>query len=160
MKRLIATLATVLISLPAFAAHRRNTAAHHAIGRVEYGIASWYGHEFQGRTMACGEPFDEHEMVAAHRTLPLGTRVRVTNLRNGRSVVVRIRDRGPAVPGRLIDLSHAAAKQLGYTGRGLAPVRVRVLTVPGTKVESLKAARLDGHTEAQGPINRTRGSAS
>ena len=80
--------------------------------------------------MACGEPFNEHAMVAAHRALPLGTAVKVTNLRNGRSVVVRIMDRGPQIAGRAIDLSKAAADQLRFTRQGLAPVRVRFLSTP------------------------------
>lgn len=80
--------------------------------------------------MACGKPFDEHAFTAAHRTLPLGSKVKVTNLRNGRSVVVRIRDRGPHVTGRIIDLSRAAARRLRFTGKGLAPVKVKVLSEP------------------------------
>jgi rare lipoprotein A len=97
---------------------------------VQYGIASWYGGRNQGRLIASGVRFDEYAMVAAHRTLPLGTRVSVTNLRNGRSVVVRILDRGPYIVGRAIDLSLAAASALGFTERGLAPVRIRVISDP------------------------------
>lgn len=96
--------------------------------RVQYGLASWYGPEDQGRKTASGERFDEHRLTAAHRTLPLGTRARVTNLRNGRSVVVRIIDRGPRDPRRAIDLSKAAAERLRFTRRGLTTVRIRVLT--------------------------------
>jgi rare lipoprotein A len=77
--------------------------------------------------MASGHPFNEYSMVAAHRTLPFGTRVQVTNLRNGRSVVVKVMDRGPGVAGRIIDLSKAAARRLGFVGRGLAPVKIRVV---------------------------------
>jgi rare lipoprotein A len=95
--------------------------------RVQYGVASWYGGKDQGRMMASGQPFDEYSMVAAHRTLPFGTRVQVTNLRNGRSVVVKVMDRGPGVAGRIIDLSKAAARRLGFVGRGLAPVKIRVM---------------------------------
>jgi rare lipoprotein A len=117
--------------LPAYGASR-GKASTYASGahRVQYGVASWYGGRNQGRLMACGEPFNEYSMVAAHRTLPLGTRVRVTNLRNGRSVVVRVMDRGPAVAGRLIDLSKEAANRLRFTHRGLTPVKIRVLTTP------------------------------
>lgn len=86
-----------------------------------------------GRQMACGKPFNENKFTAAHRTLPLGTRVKVTNLRNGRSVIVRIMDRGPWVRGLLIDLSKAAARRLGFTRRGVTPVKVRVLSVPPAK---------------------------
>lgn len=92
------------------------------------GTASWYGRAHQARPTASGESFDMHDLTAAHRTLPLGTRVRVTDLENGRTVVVRITDRGPYVPGRVIDLSYAAAKALGMLDRGLAPVRLEVLS--------------------------------
>jgi rare lipoprotein A len=92
----------------------------------QYGLASWYGEAFQLRQTASGEPFDMNELTAAHRFLPLNTVVRVTNLRNGQSVVVRINDRGPYVRGRTIDLSSYAAKQLGMRNSGLAPVRIDV----------------------------------
>jgi rare lipoprotein A len=80
--------------------------------------------------MACGEPFNEYALTAAHRTFPLGTEVTVTNLRNGRSVNVRIKDRGPVNPGRVIDLSKAAAMRLGFVQRGLTPVKVQVVKLP------------------------------
>jgi rare lipoprotein A len=95
--------------------------------RVEVGVASWYGREFQGRPTASGERFDMHDLTAAHRTLPFGTRVKVTNLQSGKSVVVRINDRGPHKPGRVIDLSYAAAKQLNMIEPGTARVRIEVL---------------------------------
>ncbi|HLI29866.1 MAG TPA: septal ring lytic transglycosylase RlpA family protein [Terriglobia bacterium] len=98
--------------------------------RVQYGTASWYGSRSQGRRMACGQRFNEHAFIAAHRTLPLGTKVKVTNLRNGRSVTVKIKDRGPWVGNRLIDLSKAAAIRLRFVHSGLAPVEVRVLSIP------------------------------
>jgi rare lipoprotein A len=88
------------------------------------GVASWYGDEWQGRLTASGKPFDEDQLTAAHRTLPLNTRVRVTNLKTGRSVDVTITDRGPYTDGRVIDLSKAAAKKLGMVKRGLVPVRI------------------------------------
>lgn len=88
------------------------------------GKASWYGKDFHGRRTANGESFDRHEFTGAHRTLPFGTVVRVTNLRNGRSALVRINDRGPFTGNRIIDLSYAAAKQIGMTGRGVARVRI------------------------------------
>jgi peptidoglycan lytic transglycosylase len=94
------------------------------------GEASWYGEPHHGRRTASGEIFDMHQLTAAHRTLPLGTRVIVTNLRNGRSVEVRVNDRGPHVAGRIIDLSYAAARELGAVGGGTIPVRVRVLSRP------------------------------
>ncbi len=88
------------------------------------GKASWYGTRHHGKRTASGERFDKNALTAAHRTLPFGSRVRVTNLRNRRSVVVRINDRGPHGRGRLIDLSHRAARELGMLGTGVAPVRV------------------------------------
>jgi rare lipoprotein A len=86
--------------------------------------ASWYGDEWQGRPTASGELFDMHDLTAAHPTLPFGTKLHVTNLRNGRSVTVRVNDRGPAVRGRGIDLSYAAARALGAVHRGVVPVRI------------------------------------
>ena len=91
------------------------------------GVASFYGRGFAGRPTATGERFNPGAMTAAHRTLPFGTRVRVTNTRNGRSVVVRINDRGPFIRGRVIDLSTAAARALGMINSGLAPVKIEVL---------------------------------
>jgi rare lipoprotein A len=92
------------------------------------GMASWYGSSHHGRMTASGQRFDMRELTAAHRTLPLGTRVRVTNLLNGRSIVVTITDRGPFVKDRVIDLSHAAARQIGLLGPGTAPVQLEVLS--------------------------------
>jgi rare lipoprotein A len=95
--------------------------------RHQVGLASYYGSDFAGRRTANGERFDPRAMTAAHRTLPLGTRVRVTNLENGRQVVVRINDRGPYRKGRVLDLSHAAARKLGFVDDGVAHVRIEVL---------------------------------
>jgi rare lipoprotein A len=91
------------------------------------GRASWYGKEQHGGPTASGERFDMYALTAAHRTLPMGTRVRVTNLRNGKSVVVRINDRGPYGRGRIIDVSWAAARALGMLEAGVVPARVEVL---------------------------------
>jgi len=98
----------------------------HADSQV--GMASYYAGAHQGRRTANGERFDMHALTAAHRTLPFGTRVEVTNLENGRSVVVRINDRGPYVEGRVIDLSQAAARELRFLGRGTTRVRLKVLS--------------------------------
>jgi rare lipoprotein A len=95
----------------------------------ELGLASWYGEESSGVT-ASGEAFDKKELTAAHRTLPLGSKIEVTNLRNNRSLVLRVNDRGPNVTGRLLDVSKAAAERLGFVGSGRTPVRVRVLSLP------------------------------
>jgi rare lipoprotein A len=91
------------------------------------GVASWYGPGFHGRRTANGERFNQHALTAAHRSLPFGTQVKVTNLNNGRSVVVRINDRGPFSKGRIIDLSKGAAKAIGVFNSGVAPVAIEVL---------------------------------
>ena len=93
----------------------------------QVGVASWYGGKFHGRTTASGEPYDMHAMTAAHPSLPFGTKVRVTNLENGRSVVLRINDRGPFAKRRIIDVSRHAAEHLGFLRAGLARVRVEVI---------------------------------
>jgi rare lipoprotein A len=90
----------------------------------EQGIASWYGEEFHGRKTSSGEVYDMFALTAAHRTLPLGTRVRVTNLGNRRQIIVRINDRGPFVKERIIDLSYRAAKAIAMVGPGTAPVEI------------------------------------
>jgi rare lipoprotein A len=99
-------------------------------GGGQTGEASWYGEPHHGRTTASGETYDMNQLTAAHRTLPLGTRVLVTNLKNGRAVEVRINDRGPTVEGRIIDLSYAAARELGAVSGGTIPVRLRVISQP------------------------------
>jgi rare lipoprotein A len=96
----------------------------------QIGRASWYGPYHHGRKTANGEIYDMNALTAAHRTLPLGTRVRVTNLQNGRTVVVRLNDRGPYIDGRIIDLSRKAAQVLGMVEKGLAEVSIEVLTSP------------------------------
>jgi rare lipoprotein A len=90
----------------------------------QVGTASWYGQIFDGKPTASGEPYDMYDMTAAHLTLPMGSYVRVTNLRNGRAVIVRVNDRGPIVPGRIIDLSYGAAQALEFKHRGLQRVRL------------------------------------
>jgi rare lipoprotein A len=96
----------------------------------ETGLASWYGHPYHGRPAANGEIYDMEKLTAAHRTLPFGTMVRVTNLTNQKTVDVRITDRGPFVDGRIIDLSHAAAQVIESIGPGVAPVRLDILSSP------------------------------
>ncbi len=96
-------------------------------GFVQQGLASWYGRKFHGRKTSNGEIYNMYAMTAAHKTLPLGTSVRVHNLANGRQTVVRINDRGPFVQGRIIDLSYSAADKLGVVGPGTAPVKVVAL---------------------------------
>ncbi len=135
-------LATVLMVVSLGAAQRPNksesvntrsnatTVAPAKTGRTkpyQIGTASWYGSYFQGRATASGEPYDMYDLTAAHPTLPLGSWVRVTNLRNGRAVVVRINDRGPIVPGRIIDLSYNTARVLHFGSQGLQRVRLDVV---------------------------------
>jgi rare lipoprotein A len=91
------------------------------------GIASYYADKYHGRKTANGETFDMHAMTAAHKTLPFDTRIRVTNMNNGKQVDVRINDRGPFVKGRILDLSLGAAKKLDMIGTGTAPVRIEIL---------------------------------
>jgi len=103
------------------------------------GMASWYGRRFHGKPTSSGEPYDMYKMSAAHPTLPIPSYARVTNLANGRSVVVRINDRGPFHPGRVIDLSYAAAHRLGYASRGSTEVLVEAIR-PGETVEEQAAS--------------------
>jgi peptidoglycan lytic transglycosylase len=91
------------------------------------GVASWYGYPHHGRMTASGRRFNMYELTAAHRTLPLGTRVRVTNLRNGRAVTVTVTDRGPFVHQRMLDLSYAAAREIDMLGPGTAPVQLEII---------------------------------
>jgi len=90
----------------------------------QIGRASWYGEELQGQQTASGEDFDMNQLTCAHRSLPLGSLIRVTNLRNHKTVVVRVNDRGPMPQNRVVDLSYAAARFLGFSSRGTAPVRL------------------------------------
>jgi rare lipoprotein A (peptidoglycan hydrolase) len=101
-----------------------------------YGLASYYG---SGSRTATGETVNEHELTAAHRTLPFGTRVRVTSLSTGQSVTVRINDRGPFVHGRIVDLSHSAAEKLGLVGRGVEKVKLDVVEWPARQQPALAA---------------------
>jgi rare lipoprotein A len=133
------TLATVLLVVSLGAAQRpassesgnaRNSIKPTKVASTkpyQIGTASWYGDYFQGKTTASGEPYNMYDLTAAHPTLPLGSWVRVTNLRNGRAVVVRINDRGPVVPGRIIDLSYNTARVLQFKSEGLQRVRLDVI---------------------------------
>jgi len=95
---------------------------------LQQGVASWYGRDFSGKKTAGGDSFDEAKLTAAHKTFPLGSRAKVTNLRNGKTVEVEITDRGPFVDGRVIDGSEAAAKKMGIIVSGTAPVQVELLS--------------------------------
>jgi rare lipoprotein A len=120
----VCAVLTVALALSAAACARLSYAPKSV---VEVGVASWYGQEFHGRPTSSREVYDMNDMTAAHRTLPFGTHVMVTDLANDRSVVVRINDRGPFVRGRIIDLSYAAARVLGIVGPGTARVRLEIL---------------------------------
>lgn len=100
------------------------------VGAVQVGMASWYGHPYHGRTTSNGETYDMNELTAAHLSLPFDTTVRVTNLVNGRSLDLRINDRGPFLKSRVIDVSRAAAERLGMIAQGTAKVRVEVVATP------------------------------
>lgn len=134
----------------------------------EVGIASWYGPRFHGRRTANGEVFDMHHLSAAHPTLPLGSWVEVANLDNGRSIPLRVNDRGPFIAGRIIDVSYAAARSLGMVKKGLARVHLRPLqappvrlvaqarrrdsTIPGRSITSSFGGTTDRRCFAKGPI--------
>jgi peptidoglycan lytic transglycosylase len=134
--------------------HDRNSPAPHPpkpatksthakrIRPYQVGTASWYGSYFEGKETASGEPFEMYDLTAAHPTLPLGTYVKVTNLRNGRAVVVRVNDRGPVVDGRIIDLSYEAARVLDFKSRGIQTVRLDLVPPPPTVAMLRPVARL------------------
>jgi len=96
----------------------------------QYGNASWYGGKFHGRKTANGERFNKYSFTGAHKKLPFGSIIRVTNLRNGKDVYIRINDRGPFVRGRIVDLSLAAAEAIKFNGRGVIRVRVELISLP------------------------------
>jgi rare lipoprotein A len=124
---------------------RRNTArvpAPPRIGATETGLASWYGAPYDGRPAASGEIYDMEQFVGAHRTLPFGAWVEVTDLDNGKRVDVRIIDRGPFVDGRVIDLSHAAARAIDMLGPGIARVRLKVIATPASAATDLPARQI------------------
>ncbi|WP_295882177.1 septal ring lytic transglycosylase RlpA family protein [uncultured Thiohalocapsa sp.] len=120
----LAAALTVFLSSPSCAAHP---------GQVQTGIASYYHDSLHGNRTASGQIYDKNKLSAAHKTLPLGSRVRVTDKRTGKSVVVHVNDRGPFIKGRIIDLSRRAARELGIIRRGITPVRVEVLSVAGRR---------------------------
>ena len=141
---------------------RRYVVLQSAVGYVEEGVASWYGPDFHGGRTATGETYDMHAMTGAHPTLPLPTWVRVTNLENGRSVVVRLNDRGPFARGRVIDLSRAAAEALDMVRAGTARVEVRSLaggsaaTAPAPAAYYAQAGAFGSRENAQALAGRLR----
>ncbi len=114
-----------------------------ARGYRERGIASWYGKKFHGKRTSSGEPYDMYTMTAAHRVLPIPCYVRVRNLQNGRTVIVRVNDRGPFLNNRLIDLSYAAATKLGIVGTGTGMVEVEVI-MPGDEAPASQVVKTQG----------------
>ncbi len=123
----IAAITAALMAVHLIAAQPASSQPSLVVVKEIVGQASWYGADFQGKPTASGEPFDMTELTAAHPTLPFGTQVRVINPRNGRSVVVRINDRGPYSGQRVIDLSRTAAELIGIKARGVGRVRIEVL---------------------------------
>ena len=95
--------------------------------KISTGVVSWYGDKFHGRKTASGERYDKHELTAAHKSLPFGTKVKVTNIRNGKSVVVEINDRGPYAKSRVLDLSQAAFSEIGHTNTGVMQVEYEII---------------------------------
>ena len=120
-------LAALALALLAGCSSTPKSGAPVTRGLSESGQASYYGNEFHGRKTANGERFDQNQLTAAHRTLPFGTRLRVTNTQNGKTVVVRVNDRGPFVKGRVIDLSSAAFRSIAQLNSGVVPVRIQVI---------------------------------
>ena len=121
-------------------------------GFVQRGEASWYGTKFHGRATSSGEPYDMYAMTAAHKRLPLPTYVEVTNLNNNRKIIVKVNDRGPFHPGRIIDLSYAAAHKLGITGTGTAPVEIRAIDTSSLDLNTASVT-LPPSTNANGKIH-------
>ena len=115
------------------------------LGYQQRGIASWYGNPYHGRATASGEIYDMERLTAAHPRLPFGVTTRVENLQNGKTVDVKINDRGPFVRGRIIDLSRAAARQIDLLGPGITRVRIRVIAAPAG-VRASGDPKADGHT--------------
>jgi len=131
--RLALALSLAILGLSGCAKKHRVTASSAPAPQIhpeETGLASWYGHPYHGRAASNGEIYDMEKLTAAHRTLPFGTWVHVTNLANNKSVDVRIIDRGPFIDGRIIDLSHAAAQVIDLIGPGVAEVRLEILSAP------------------------------
>lgn len=145
-RRCAAVVAALALGIPGCSLFRRE--APPGPGTTQVGTASWYGPKLHGGRTASGERFDQNDFTAAHPTLPLGTRVRVTNLDNGRAVVVRINDRGPATRGRLLDVSYAAARALGMLRRGTTRVRIEVLDGPAPAARSGRARLRPGRRTA------------
>jgi len=149
----LGVLLTAILAMLPIAAAAEDTTTENTAHELE-GYASWYGGKFQGRLTANGEVFDTALLTAAHKTLPFGTIVEVTHLGNGRTVEVRINDRGPFVEGRVIDLSRAAADALDMAGEGVAPVRLRIVSEPGEPVRSIQVGSFGIRANAEAVARR------
>lgn len=156
-----ATVAVIVAALVLLAACARKRPARPPIvpvpGALEFGVASWYGHPYHGRRAANGEVYDMEKLTAAHRTLPFDCWVEVLNLKNNKSVQVRITDRGPFVDGRIIDLSRAAARQIEMLGPGTAEVRLQVIAPPQAPVAENVFAVQVGAFQDRGNAERLAG---
>ncbi len=126
MRRTLATAALLTTLLPVAGATQARTGA----GHTQKGMASYYHDSLNGRKTASGQRYNKNRLSAAHKTLPLGTRIRVTDTRTGRSIVVKVNDRGPFVKGRIVDLSREAASELGIIKKGTANVELKVVSTP------------------------------
>ncbi len=115
---------------------------------VQTGVASWYGPGFHGKRTSNGEVYNQYELTAAHPTLPLGSRVMVTNVKTNQAVEVRVNDRGPFVGGRVIDLSYAAARSIGVYEPGTAPVRIEVLSAAAPLLKVAYAVQVGSYADA------------
>lgn len=120
-------LPNAIVNIPSATPEMVRAGVKEQVTSLRKGMASWYGPGFHGRLTANGERYNQNGLTAAHKNLPFGTRVRVTNLNNGRSITVRINDRGPYAHGRIIDLSKGAARVIGLMGSGIAPVQIEIL---------------------------------
>ena len=121
------------------------TVMKNANGFTQEGIASWYGTKFHGRKTSSGEPYNMYAMTAAHKTLPLPSYVEVTHKGNGRKIIVKVNDRGPFHKGRIIDLSYAAARKLGVSGKGTGPVSIRVINTAALDLKTDNVVLPDSH---------------
>ena len=145
MRSFLVLMAAIVIAGCGHKKHARVTPPPPTVvkpGQTETGIASWYGHPYHGRPAANGEIYDMEKMTAAHRTLPFNTWVRVYDLDNNKTTEVRIIDRGPFIDGRIIDLSHAAAREIEMIGPGVARVRIEVIRTPPNVTPALFAVQV------------------
>lgn len=140
---LILAAALIFMTLAACAPYQAGRSVHYKAS----GDASWYGPGFAGKKTSNGEKFDPRDMTAAHKTLPFGTTLKVTNLDNGKSCVVRVNDRGPFIGDRILDLSKAAAEKIGMVGTGTAPVEIIALSTPKAVKEAEKSEKASGDND-------------